>query len=169
MSTLATRCKRHPILTAVLAWVLVMTPVGMVAEAGFHLEYEPGVEHSEGLRFLPAIEGMRTQPAPSYEPLRASGGVSEPSVTIVEPKGDFWRALANCESPTGRNSSNGTFIGYFQFHRGTARQVGISGGESYEEQRAAAQRWASRVNPGTTAGWPVCWHRAKAAVGWAPG
>lgn len=70
--------------------------------------------------------------------------------------GDFWRRLANCESADGHS---GTYIGYFQFSRDTAKKVGITGSESYDTQVAAAQKWASIIHPreGTTAGWPHCW------------
>jgi hypothetical protein len=56
---LPARCKRHPVLTAALAWVLVMTPVGMVAEAAFQLEYDPSVTVTEGLHFLPEVQGLK--------------------------------------------------------------------------------------------------------------
>lgn len=84
--------------------------------------------------------------------VRASRGVPRPEETNA----DFWRRLANCESADGRS---GAFIGYFQFSPDTARKVGIDGSESYEEQRAAAQDWASRIHPneGTSSGWPHCW------------
>lgn len=50
-------CKRHPVLATALAWLIVMTPVGMTAEAAFHLDkvYEP----TRGMSFLPEIEGLQ--------------------------------------------------------------------------------------------------------------
>lgn len=134
---------------------------GPAAEAAFHLDYAAGTDRSEGLHFLPAIEGLRTQPAPAYEPVRATGRSEDVGVT-VRPDGDFWRALANCESPNG---TSGRYLGYFQFHPSTWAATGGGPLGDYEHQRARAQKWASQVNPGSTAGWPVCWHRAKAAVG----
>lgn len=168
MSRLPARVKRHPVLATVLAWLIVMTPLGMTAEAAFHLDRADGTTPTTGLNFLPdlpAVQGLRTQPPPRYEPLRASGTARGPSVTIVEPRGDFWRALADCESPTGRS---GRYLGYFQFHPGTWQATGGGPLGSYEHQKARAQQWASRVNPGSRAGWPVCWWRAKARVGYAP-
>lgn len=74
----------------------------------------------------------------------------------------FWRRLANCESPTGRS---GTYLGYFQFSRDTARKVGYYEGASYEEQVAMAQRWLAMIGGrgGSRSGWPVCWWRAIGA------
>lgn len=149
-----------------IAVYLAFIAITGTAEGAYHLThaYKP----SPGLRFAPEMIGLRTQPPPRYEPLRASGRAVGRSVVIREPQVDFWRALANCESADGRSTRS--FIGYFQFQRGgTADTVGIDGSESYEEQRAAAQGWASRVsNPGSTAGWPHCWWVAKRAVGYAP-
>lgn len=70
---------------------------------------------------------------------------------------DFWYRLATCESGNGRGSAN-----QFQFMGGTAEKVGYYPGASYEEQRAMAIDWASRIHPneGTSAGWPECWWRA---------
>lgn len=73
----------------------------------------------------------------------------------------MWRRLANCESPTGRDSSTGKYHGYFQFSLATWQSVGETGDPhtySYEHQKAAAQRLASRASPYTQ--WPVCWARA---------
>ena len=86
--------------------------------------------------------------------------------TVVErpptPSGDdFWHRLAMCESG-GRLNPPGRHVGAFQFSRDTARKVGIDGSEDYETQKAAAQRWASMVDPGSRAGWPVCWWKAAA-------
>lgn len=57
MSTVPAVVKRHPVLATVLAWLIVMTPVGMTAEAAFHLEKT--YEETEGLNFLPTIEGLQ--------------------------------------------------------------------------------------------------------------
>lgn len=162
---LPSHCKRHPVLTIVLAWLIVMTPVGMTAEAAFHLDRADGSSPTTGLRFAPEVIGLRTARPATYEPQRASGTASGPSVRILEPREDFWRALADCESPDGRS---GRFLGYFQFHPSTWRATG--GGElgSYEHQKARAQQWASKVSPGTRAGWPHCWWVAKRKVGYAP-
>lgn len=79
-------------------------------------------------------------------------------------KGDFWWHLAKCESGVGQTSQN-----MFQFMGGTEKKVGYHSGASYEEQKAMAQDWASRIdNPGSTAGWPVCWWVAKRNAGYAP-
>lgn len=70
---------------------------------------------------------------------------------------DFWYRLAMCESGAGASSPN-----IFQFMGGTAAKVGYYAGASYDEQRAMAIDWASRIHPneGSTAGWPVCWWTA---------
>lgn len=109
MRILSGRVKRHPVLAAVLAWLIIMTPVGMTAEAAFNLEktYEP----TKGLRFLPEIEGLQhhyvtgtlaapkpiTRPvtfrAPTRLPGASSGrcGGSLPSCSIMacESKGNI--------------------------------------------------------------------------------
>lgn len=84
--------------------------------------------------------------------------VPSPRPRSVPSGDDFWQRLANCENPSGRN---GQFIGYFQFSRDTAAKVGINGSESYEVQKAAAQRWATMVDPGSRSGWPICWWKAQ--------
>ena len=66
-----------------------------------------------------------------------------------------------CES--GMRATHNQYVGYFQFSRDTARKVGIDGSEDYETQKAAAQRWAAMVDPGSRSGWPVCWWKASAA------
>jgi hypothetical protein len=160
MATVPIQVKRHPVLTAVLAWILVMTPVGMTAEAAFHLDhtYEP----SHGMDLFPDVQGLHTQPPQALPaPVRASGH----SVVVqvhFKPGGDFWRALANCESPDGRS---GRYLGYFQFHPNTWQATGGGDLGSYEHQKTRAQQWAAKVDPGSTAGWPVCWWRAKRATG----
>lgn len=75
------------------------------------------------------------------------------------PDDAFWRRLANCESPTGRS---GTYLGYFQLSRDTARKVGYRPGMTYEQQRELAKKWLAMIGGrgGTRAGWPVCWWRA---------
>lgn len=60
MRILPSRCKRHPVLTAVLSWLIVMTPVGMTAEAAFHLDRVDGSAPTTGLRFLPEVQGLQT-------------------------------------------------------------------------------------------------------------
>lgn len=118
-----------------------------------------------------AVEG--TQP-PHTQPQRASRSGTRSHVTAPPaPKARtaptytgtldaaFWRRLANCESPTGRS---GTYLGYFQFSRDTARKVGYYEGASYEEQVAMAQKWLAMIGGrgGSRSGWPVCWWKALA-------
>lgn len=95
-------------------------------------------------------------PPPTPTPVRAVTASVKTSSRVPSDLA-FWKRLSNCESPTG---VVGRHVGYFQFSWDTARKVGIDGSESYEEQRAAAMHWASLVNPGSRAGWPVCWHVA---------
>lgn len=76
-------CKRHPVLATALAWLIVMTPVGMTAEAAFHLEYVD--EPTKGLSFMPEVEGLRTLPAPRYKPLRAPKVAPRAPVRTVAP------------------------------------------------------------------------------------
>lgn len=70
----------------------------------------------------------------------------------------FWRRLANCESADGRS---GTYLGYFQFSRDTARKVGWFDGATYEQQRAMAEKWLAMIGGpsrgGGRSGWPHCW------------
>lgn len=86
-----------------------------------------------------------------------------PATTVPAPPrpavvdGDFWYRLATCESGNGRGSPN-----QYQFSPDTAAKLGVSGASSLEAQTAAAQRWASMVDPGSTAGWPHCWWVASA-------
>lgn len=125
---------------------------GPMAEAAFHLDYAPGVAKDDGMAIPVEREVVYQLPPKS---------VAKKAVVPTRTRraaGDFWRRLANCESPSGKS---GHFRGYFQFSPDTAAKVGIDGSESYEEQRAAAQRWASQVNPGSTAGWPTCWPIAQ--------
>lgn len=70
----------------------------------------------------------------------------------------YFDRVAGCENRDGGGDGNGG--GYFQFSRDTAAKVGYSAGASYEAQREMAKSWAGRVNPGSTAGWPHCWHVA---------
>ena len=105
-------------------------------------------------------------PKPRTTKVRGSRGqttVSEPQSEPQPDSVDFWRALSNCESPTG---VVGKHVGYFQFSWDTARKVGIDGTEDYETQKAAAQEWARRIHPNeaTSSGWPRCWKRALAAT-----
>lgn len=131
MRILSGRVKRHPVLAAVLAWLIIMTPVGMTAEAAFNLDhsYEP----TEGLHFIPEIEGLQnhyvtgtlaapkpiTRPvtfrAPTRLPGASSGrcGGSLPSCSIM--------ACESGGSLTARNPSGaagkwqvmpGTWAGY---------------------------------------------------------
>lgn len=71
----------------------------------------------------------------------------------------FWDRLAACESENGRTSGN-----LFQFTPDTWAKV-TPGPATPEEasdaqQYAAAADWADQVDPGSSAGWPVCWHVA---------
>lgn len=76
MSRVPSQCKRHPVATAVLVWLIVMTPLGMSAEAAFHLDhtYQP----TTGLRFLPdEVQGLVTAPAAALPaPVRSARRVS---------------------------------------------------------------------------------------------
>jgi hypothetical protein len=94
-----------------------------------------------------------------------SAGVEAASVTSSAPAGDF-DALAACESTgdtDGRPPHNidpdpaGYHLTAFQFSPDTARKVGAYRGMPYAEQKAAAQEWASRVDPASRSGWPTCW------------
>lgn len=120
MSRVSSTVKRHPILTTVLVWLIVMTPVGMTAEAAFHLDktYAP----TKGLNFLPEVIGLRTQPPPSYEPLVASGAASGPSVRVLEPQGSLppWYVIM-CESKGSYTAENphSSASGRYQFVDGT--------------------------------------------------
>lgn len=162
--------KRHPLRTALIVAYVAFSPIwGPVAEAHFTPEPRMPVRNvNYGLYMDESphrVVGLRTRPAPYVEPVRATGTATAVPVRITEPRGDFWRALANCESPNG---SSGRYLGYFQFHPGTWAATGGGDLGSYEHQKARAQQWASKVDPGSRAGWPVCWHRARAAVGYAP-
>lgn len=87
--------------------------------------------------------------------------VHQPVQTERVQGGDFWWHLADCESGVGETSQN-----MFQFMGGTESKVGYHAGASYEEQKAMAQNWASRIkNPGSTEGWPNCWWEAKSKTG----
>lgn len=68
---------------------------------------------------------------------------------------DTYHTLRQCEGHVPGASEY--HIGYYQFSPDTAAKVGIDGSESLEEQTAAAKSWASKVDPGSSAGWPNCW------------
>lgn len=77
--------------------------------------------------------------------------------------GDFWQRLSKCEcDPIAHPDGCPDSGGWFQFKGSTATKAGYVVGSSYEDQRAAAQRWAAAIHPneGTRAGWPRCWWRA---------
>lgn len=74
---------------------------------------------------------------------------------------EFWRALSGCESSDGRDSSNGSFHGFFQFMLSSWQGAGGTGDPhvwTWEEQLWRAKVWASKTNPYSQ--WPVCWPRA---------
>lgn len=118
-------------------------------------------------RYLQAVSRSQA----SAKPSRSLPGSGKRSTGLVAPalsaqadtataSDDFWRRLANCECSSG-HCANGA--GYFQFtDPSTAEKAGYVRGSSYEEQLAAAKRWAAKIHPreGTTAGWPRCWWRA---------
>lgn len=140
-----------------------MTPVGMTAEAAFHLERANQSAPATGLNFLPDITGLRTQPAPSYKPLRASGTARSGNVVIHEPTRSIWDTIAACESGGNWSSNVGRYDGGLQFHPSTWR---AAGGEKYaptadqasrEEQIAIAESWLAKTS---WAQWPVCSRRA---------
>lgn len=85
---------------------------------------------------------------------RASRGARRSSA--APSGGDFWAALAGCESPS--NSWSGTYKGYFQFSNSNVAKYGITPQSSYEEQKAAAQHLAAHSDPHGQ--WPTCWRRA---------
>lgn len=158
--SLSSTCKRHPVLATVLAWLIVMTPVGMTAEAAFNLDhaYEP----TKGLSFMPEVIGLRTTPAPSYTPLRASGAAQGPPVRIVEPRGSVWDRLSMCESGGNWSSTVGRYDGGLQFHPSTWRAAGgtryapTADQASREEQIAVAESWLAKTS---WAQWPSCSRR----------
>lgn len=150
--------KRHPWRTLVIALYVGLSPIwGPAAEAAFHLEYV--TPPTKGLNFLPAIEGLRTQPPPRYEPLRATGTRSGPSVRIVEPQGSVWDRLAACESGGNWASTRGRYDGGLQFHPSTWRAAGgtryapTADQASREEQIAVAESWLAKTS---WAQWPAC-------------
>jgi hypothetical protein len=133
-----------------------MTPLGMTAEAAFNLDhvYEP----IKGLNFLPdmpTVTGLRTQPPPRYEPLRASGTRSGPSVRIVEPKGDLppWSVIM-CESKGSYAAENPhtTASGRYQFVDGTWNGYGgyshASDAPPEVQDAKARQVWANGAGRG---------------------
>lgn len=147
-----------PVKVAVLAYAIF----GMLtssAEAAYHLTRADDSAPTPGLRFLPAIEGMRTQPPPSYEPLRASGTRSGPPVRIVEPQDSVWDRLAACESGGNWASTRGRYDGGLQFHPSTWRAAGgtryapTADQASREEQIAVAESWLAKTS---WAQWPAC-------------
>jgi hypothetical protein len=152
---LPARCKRHPVLTAVLAWVLVMTPVGKAAEAAFSLERADGSAPTTGLRFLPEVIGMRTQPPPVYRPLRASGAATGRPVTILEPA-SRWDCIAKYESGDRALPCN-PYCSRLQWLPSTWR---AAGGTRYaptpqqatkEQEYQIADEWLARTSWGQ---WP---------------
>lgn len=153
MHIVPTVCKRHPIATTVLVWLIVMTPLGMTAEAAFHLEYVG--EPTEGLRFMPEVEGLRTQPPARYEPLRASGTRSGPSVTIVEPA-SRWDCIAEKESGN-QPLACAPYCGRLQWLPSTWRAAGgtryapTPQQATYEQEKAVADAWLAQTSWGQ---WP---------------
>ncbi len=85
---------------------------------------------------------------------RAAGGPPELEQHFVE-------RVIPCES-SWRVDPPGSHLGLAQFHLGTWRLSARPGADYRDpfEQGYAVARWlASGIDPGTTAGWPVCWHR----------
>lgn len=67
--------------------------------------------------------------------------------------------LAQCESPTGRDSNNRMYHGYFQFLLSTWRSMGESGDPSeysYQYQREVAKRLQEKSG---WSQWPTCARR----------
>lgn len=104
-------------------------------------------------------------PPPTPRPVVSHTPRARPASVAVPASDDaFWDALQRCETPNG--DTHPLYQGPYQFHPDTAARAGGT-------DRAAAKRWAARLaaegtSPGSRAGWPVCWWRAKAAVGYAP-
>lgn len=100
---------------------------------------------------------------PHRVPVRANRSARATYPVRLRSQGhDVWWRLAQCESPTGRNSSDGLYHGYFQFLVATWRSIGAPGVPeqwSYEVQKHWAQVLASRSDPYHQ--WPVCWPRAQ--------
>lgn len=151
------RVKRHPVLTIVFIWLGVMTPVGMTAEAAFHLERAPGVVAQEGLRVAPEMAGVETYKREPLPPQRASG--YDPITWMQhEPPPSKWDCIAKYES--GGNWSINTGNGYYgglQFSASTWRAAGGTRYASYAhqaseaEQKEVAESWLARTNWGQ---WP---------------
>lgn len=150
------------LLLACAVVVLLIASVATVAQtagASFRLEYAPGVEHGDG------IGSSRITSAPTFLEPKPVGAPRVELAATPPASGDaFWRELQKCETPHG--DDNPLYVGPFQFHPDTAARAGGT-------DLAAAKRWAKRLadegtSPGSTAGWPVCWWKAKAAAGYAP-
>lgn len=78
---------------------------------------------------------------------------------------DVWQKVAECESGSGRTSSN-----VYQFTDSSWAAVAsvftpTPESASPAEQLAAAKAWARIVDPASTAGWPNCWPRGAEMLG----
>lgn len=160
MSMVPSIVKRHPIIAIVLTWLAVMTPLGAVAEAAFHLDhtYEP----AKGLSFLPEIEGLHshylpgtyTPPAPKTIPV----AYRVPTRLPAPSSGRCGGALPSCSvmacesggSLTARNPSGAS--GKWQIMPGTWNGYGgySSADAAPEEVQDAKARelWAGGAGRG---------------------
>lgn len=148
-----------PVKVAALAYAIF----GMLtssAEAAYHLTRANDSAPTPGLRFLPAIEGMRTQPPPRYEPLRATGTRSGPPVRIVEPVSRTSGSTNRFVDPWGCEASHaqqwspsGRYWGKYQFDRQTWAAHGGKPSEYGSAPEAEQDRVAANVKYDA---WPNC-------------
>lgn len=124
MKILSARCKRHPLRTALVLCYVALSPIwGPVAEA--HVNPAPAplpVKNVTYGLYMHDVIGLRTAPAPSYTPLRASGTSQAVPVKILEPQGALppWSVI-NCESKGSYTAENAhsSASGRYQFVDGT--------------------------------------------------
>lgn len=155
-----------------LASVLAILFVGVLA-IGFL--FGPTLSASETEPEKPKVLAVtedippKVEPPPPPPPVVEEPPAPAKKITAAKPRrttarnedisgyeGDVWWALAQCESPTGRDSDSGRYHGYFQFTLSTWASVGGTGDPheySYEEQRAMAQKLQARSGWGQ---WPAC-------------
>lgn len=110
-----------------------------------------------------AAFNLPSRPVPHRLPVRANRSTRATyPVHLRAGAHDVWWRLSQCESPTGRNSSDGLYHGYFQFLVSTWQSIGAPGVPEqwpYSVQKHWAQVLASVANPYHQ--WPVCWPRAQ--------
>jgi transglycosylase-like protein len=155
VSTVPSWCKRY--WKALLAiYVVSSLWWGPAAEAAFHLDYSPGHEPTKGLPALVDVIGLRTQPAPAYTPLRASG--TAPGARVVHFLApDPWACIARYESGSDPTEHSGYYEGMYQFAPSTWRAAGGTryAPHAYQasaaEQTAVAQSWLEQTS---WAQWP---------------